>query len=81
MTGSGGLFAWLWLKGEFFDVNWKRVRGELRCRLDAAQLIHEMRKPRNQVVTLERSEYLTEEDLNDPTIDLLPGRDWAYLKN
>ena len=38
-----------------------------------------MRKPRNRTDTLERSEYATVEDLNDPAVDLLPGRDWAYV--
>ena len=80
MIGNGGLFAWLWVR-QNCTLNWPRYRREFKARLDAAQLIHEMRKPRNQVVTLERSEYVTEEDLNDPTVDLLPGQDWAYLKN
>ena len=59
MIGNGGLFAWLWLVDRF-TFGWPRIRREFKARLDAAQLIHEMRKPRNQVVTLRPDEYAVE---------------------
>ncbi len=62
MIGSGGLGLYLWAVERFcWFGSHERIRRELRVRLDAAQLIAEYRKARNQ------------------TIDLLPGRDWAYV--
>ena len=59
MIGSGGLGLYLWAVERFcWFGSHERIRRELRARLDAAQLIHDGRKARNQAITLDKDQYV-----------------------